>query len=60
MKPCKSCAVGKACQKNVPKTSEHVKAVTPGMIIFFDIAMIKGKKGGARSQQQKELEDYGG
>eukprot|EP00957_Ditylum_brightwellii_P199183 15183399-Ditylum_brightwellii.AAC.1 len=53
MKPSKSCAVGKACQKNVSKTSQHVKAATPGERIFLDIATIKGQKGGPVVNSEK-------
>eukprot|EP00957_Ditylum_brightwellii_P170740 12995910-Ditylum_brightwellii.AAC.1 len=44
MKPCESCAVGKARQKNVKKQSNHEKADRPGKQIFTDISTIKGKK----------------
>eukprot|EP00957_Ditylum_brightwellii_P174374 13276204-Ditylum_brightwellii.AAC.1 len=53
MKPCKSCAAGKAHQKNVPKTSEHIKAAIPGEHIFLDIATIKGWKGGPEVNSKK-------
>mmetsp|Transcript_18815 Transcript_18815/g.23344 ORF Transcript_18815/g.23344 Transcript_18815/m.23344 type:complete len:1201 (+) Transcript_18815:436-4038(+) len=43
-KPCESCAVGKAKQKNVPKRSKHVKAKYKGNRMFLDIATVKKPK----------------
>eukprot|EP00957_Ditylum_brightwellii_P027534 2081534-Ditylum_brightwellii.AAC.1 len=48
MVPCKSCAVGKARQKNVPKSSKHIKATKPGERMFTDITTIKGEKNGPK------------
>ena len=46
MKPCQSCAAGKAKQKNVPKESdEKLKAVEGKNRIYLDIATIKKKEG---------------
>ena len=45
-KPCKSCMVVKAKQKNVPKETEHTKAVKGENHIFLDIATIKNAKDG--------------
>eukprot|EP00957_Ditylum_brightwellii_P092529 7046653-Ditylum_brightwellii.AAC.1 len=47
-KPCKSCPVGKAKQKNAPKKSEHTKAKSPDKRIFLDIDTIKGEKNGPK------------
>ena len=44
--PCESYAAAKAKQKNVPKESEHEKAVKGENCIFLDIAMIKEAKDG--------------
>eukprot|EP00957_Ditylum_brightwellii_P110127 8399272-Ditylum_brightwellii.AAC.1 len=44
MKPCESCTVSKARQKNVKKQSDHEKSDRPGKQIFTDISTIKGKK----------------
>eukprot|EP00957_Ditylum_brightwellii_P030672 2324385-Ditylum_brightwellii.AAC.1 len=44
----KACAVVKACQKNVPKSSKHIKATKPGEQVFTEIATIKGKKDGPK------------
>jgi hypothetical protein len=37
LKPCESCAVGKAKQKNVPKKSDHVPTAKPGERLYLDI-----------------------
>jgi hypothetical protein len=41
VKPCESCAIAKAKQKNVPKASEHVVATENGQRVFLDISSIK-------------------
>ena len=41
VKPCEPCAIAKAKQKNVPKTSEHEVATKNGQRIFLDISSIK-------------------
>ena len=43
LRPCKSCAAVKAKQKNVPKASEHKKAVKGKNHIFLDIVTINKK-----------------
>eukprot|EP00957_Ditylum_brightwellii_P073707 5601251-Ditylum_brightwellii.AAC.1 len=48
MNTCKSCAIGKAKQKNVPKQSEYTKADKSGQHVFIDVSMIKGVKSGPR------------
>eukprot|EP00957_Ditylum_brightwellii_P141865 10808247-Ditylum_brightwellii.AAC.1 len=48
MKPCESCAVGKARQKKAKKHSDHEKADRPGKQIFTDISTIKGTKNGPK------------
>ena len=41
VKPCESCAVAKAKQKNVPKTSAHEVATSNGQRVFLDISSIR-------------------
>ena len=41
MPPCKVYTAGKDKQKNVPKSSEHVKATRDANRLFLDIAIIK-------------------
>jgi hypothetical protein len=41
VKPCESCAIAMAKQKNVPKASEHVVATENGLRVFLDILLIK-------------------
>ena len=41
IKPCESCAIAKAKQKNVPKKSEHQIATKNGERIFLDISSVK-------------------
>jgi hypothetical protein len=46
MQPCEACTIAKAKQKNVPKESEHVKAIDGERRIFLDISTIKKVKNG--------------
>ena len=41
VKPCEPCAIAKAKQKNVPKSSEHKVATVNGHRVFLDISSIK-------------------
>ena len=43
-KPCESCTVAKARQKNVPKETQHTKADVGENQIFLDIATVKRQK----------------
>ena len=43
--PCENCAIGKAKQKNVPKTSAE-RSKIPGERLYLDISSIKGKSYG--------------
>ena len=43
--PCEACAIGKAKQKNIPKTSAHIKANDPGERMFLDLTSVKEQGG---------------
>jgi hypothetical protein len=45
LKPCLSCSIGKAKQKNTVKDSDHVKCKAPGERIFTDIAFDRPVEG---------------
>ena len=44
MHTCKSCATGKAKQKNVPQISDHNPVTKCNEWVFLDISTIKGPK----------------
>jgi hypothetical protein len=46
MKPCRSCTVAKAKQKNLNNVSKHKKCNTPGERMFLDLASFKPPKKG--------------
>jgi hypothetical protein len=48
LQPCKSCSVGKAKQKNVPKKRNHIPAVKPGERLYLNVSSIKGEKDGPK------------
>eukprot|EP00957_Ditylum_brightwellii_P064709 4911182-Ditylum_brightwellii.AAC.1 len=56
MKPCESCTVGKARQKNAKKQSNHEKADMPGNQTFTDISTIKGKNNGPTLEKFSQWE----
>jgi hypothetical protein len=45
LKPCLSCSIGKAKQKNTVKDSDHAKCKAPGERIFTDIASVRPAEG---------------